>query len=61
MDGFIQAIGSGIAGLIEGSFSVIGQTLRGIVDALSRALPAGMLPVVVFVVLAVTAWQLIKR
>ena len=61
MDGFVQAIGSGIAGLIEGSFSVIGATLRGIVDGLSRALPAGMLPVVVFFVLLVTAWQLIKR
>jgi hypothetical protein len=61
MDGFVQAIGNGIAGLIEGSFSVIGATLRGIVDALSRAMPGELLPLVVFVVLAVTAWQLIKR
>jgi hypothetical protein len=61
MDGFIQAIGSGIAGLVVGSFSIIGQTLRAIVDTLNRALPVGMLPVIVFVFLLVTAWQLIKR
>ena len=61
MDGFAQAIGSGIAGLVTGSFSVIGQTLRGIVDALNRALPGGWLAAVVFVVLFVVAWQLIKR
>ena len=40
---------------------MIGATLRGIVDGLSRALPAGMLPVIVFFVLLVTAWRLIKR
>jgi hypothetical protein len=61
MDGFAQAIGNGITGLVAGSFSVIGQTLRAIVDSLSRALPGGLLPAVVFVVLVVTAWQLVKR
>jgi hypothetical protein len=61
MDGFIQAIGNGITGLVVGSFTVIGQTLRGIVDSLSRALPGGWLAAVVFVVLVVAAWQLAKR
>ena len=61
MDGFIQAIGNGIGGLVAGSFSVVGQTLRGIVDALNRSLPGGWLAAVVFVVLFVVAWQLIKR
>jgi hypothetical protein len=61
MDGFLQAIGSGIAGLVVGSFTVIGQTLRAIVETLNRALPVGLLPVIVFVFLLVTAWQLIKR
>ena len=61
MDGFVQAIGSGISGLVEGSFSVFGQTMRGIAAALDRAVPGGLLPVVVFAVLAVTAWQLAKR
>ena len=61
MDGFAQAIGSGIGGLVAGSFSTIGQVLRAIVNSLNRALPGGMLAVVVFVVLAVTAWQLAKR
>lgn len=61
MDGFANAIGSGISGLVEGSFSVIGQTLRGMVDVLSRALPGAVLPAVVFVILAVSAWQLAKR
>jgi phosphotransferase system glucose/maltose/N-acetylglucosamine-specific IIC component len=61
VDGFIQAIGSGIGGLVAGSFSVVGQTLGGIVDALNRSLPGGWLAAVVFVVLFVVAWQLIKR
>lgn len=57
----MQSIGSGITGLVEGSFAVIGQVLRGIVDSLDRALPGGMLAAVVFVVLVVAAWQLAKR
>jgi phosphotransferase system glucose/maltose/N-acetylglucosamine-specific IIC component len=61
VDGFIQAIGSGIGGLVAGSFSVVGQPLGGIVDALNRSLPGGWLAAVVFVVLFVVAWQLIKR
>ena len=61
MDGFAQAIGNGITGLVAGSFSTIGQIFRGIVDSLDRTLPGGMLAAVLFVVLAVTAWQLITR
>jgi hypothetical protein len=61
VDSFIQTIGGGISGLVGGSFAAIGQALRGIVDALSRALPGAMLPAVAFVVLLVVAWQLIKR
>jgi hypothetical protein len=61
MDGFASSIGNGIAGLVEGSFGFIGQTLRGIVDALNRALPIGLLPVVIFVVLLLVGWQLVKR
>jgi len=61
MDGLFQSVGNGIAGMISGSFSVIGQVLRGTVDSLNRALPGGMLAAVVFVVLVVAAWQLAKR
>jgi len=61
MDGFLQAIGRGISGLVVGSFTVIGQTLHGMVDTLNRALPGGLLAAVVFVVLVVAAWQLAKR
>ena len=61
MDGFLQTIGSGISGLVSGSFAVIGATLRGMVDALNRALPGGLLLAVVFVILVVAAWQLAKR
>ena len=61
MDGFAQAIGQGISGLVAGSFATIGQVLRGTVDVLSRSLPGGMLAVVVFVVLALAAWQLARR
>jgi hypothetical protein len=61
VDTFLQAIGSGISGLVQGSFDTIGSVLRGIVDTLSRALPGGMLAAVVFVVLFVAAWQLAKH
>lgn len=61
MGDFAQAIGNGISGLIAGSFAVIGSALRGMVDTLNQALPGGLLAGVVFVVLAVVAWQLIKR
>jgi hypothetical protein len=61
MDGLLRSVGNGIAGMIEGSFAVIGQVLRGTVDALNRALPGGMLAAVVFVILVIAAWQLAKR
>jgi hypothetical protein len=61
VDGFFQSVGSGLTGMVAGSFSTIGQVLRGTVDAMNRALPGGMLAAVVFVVLLVTAWQLAKR
>lgn len=61
MEGLFQSVGNGIAGMISGSFAVIGSVLRGIVDSLNRALPGGLLAAVVFVVLVVAAWQLAKR
>lgn len=61
MDDFIHAIGEGISGLVVGSFTVIGQTLRGTVDSLNQMLPGGLLAAVVFVLLVVGAWQLAKR
>jgi hypothetical protein len=61
MDGLVGAIGNGIAGMIAGSFAVVGQVLRGTVDSLNRALPGGMLAALVFVGLVVAAWQLAKR
>ena len=61
MDGLLQSVGNGIAGMISGSFAVIGEVLRGTVDALNRALPAGMLAALVFVGLLVAGWQLAKR
>ena len=61
MDDFIHTIGEGISGLVVGSLSFIGQTLRGTVDTLNQMLPGGLLAAVVFVVLVLTAWQLAKR
>lgn len=61
MDGFIHTIGEGVSGLVVGSFSFIGQTLRGIVLSLDAALPGGLLAAVVFVGLVFAAWQLAKR
>jgi hypothetical protein len=61
VDGFIHTIGDGVSGLVVGSFSFIGQTLRGTVASLDAALPGGLLAAVVFVGLVVAAWQLAKR
>ncbi len=61
MGDFIQAIGDGIAGLVTGALQVIGATLRGLVASADAALPGGMLALVVFAVLVVTAWTLAKR
>jgi hypothetical protein len=61
VDGLIQSVGSGISGLVVGSFTFIGQTLRGMIATLDHALPGGILAGVVFVVVCVSAWQLAKR
>ena len=61
MDGLGRAVGDGITGLIAGAFDVIGGTLRGMVDAGNRALPGGLFFVVVFAVVAVVGWNLVRR
>ena len=61
MDGLVRSVGNGITGLVSGAFDAIGGALRGIVASLNAALPGGMLAAVVFVVLIVVAWNLIKR
>ena len=61
MDGLGRAVGNGITGLVGGAFDAIGAALRGIVDAGERALPNGLLWAVIFVVLVVGAWTLVKR
>jgi len=61
MDGLVTAVGNGITSLVSGAFAGIGGAVRGIVDALNRALPGGLLAAAVFVVLVVAGWQLAKR
>ena len=61
MDGFLQSIAAGFGGLVAGSLAFIGQTLRGMVSTLDHFLPGGLLAGVIFVALAVGAWQLAKR
>jgi len=61
MDGLGRAVGNGITGLVGGAFDAIGGALRGIVDAGERALPNGLLWAVIFVLLVVGAWTLVKR
>jgi hypothetical protein len=61
MDGLGQAVGNGITGLVGGAFNAIGAALRGIVDAGNQALPNGLFWVLIFVVLLVAAWTLVKR
>ncbi|MFL5726526.1 MAG: hypothetical protein ACJ765_02880 [Chloroflexota bacterium] len=61
MGDFIQAIGSGVAGLVTGSLQTIGAVLRGITESLNAALPGGLLAVVAFFGLLGGAWVLSKR
>jgi hypothetical protein len=61
MGDFIQAIGSGIAGLVIGALTTIGYVLRTFVDSLNATLPGGWLAVVVFFALLAGAWTLAKR
>ena len=43
MDGFLSSIAAGIGGLVIGSLTLIGQTLRGMIATLDHALPGGLL------------------
>jgi hypothetical protein len=61
VDGFLQSVASGFGGLIMGSLAFIGQTLRGMISSLDQLLPGGLLAGVIFVALAIGAWQLAKR
>jgi hypothetical protein len=61
MDGLFRSVGNGISGLVEGSFQVIGDTLRGMVDAGNRALPGGVFLLVAFVIVVIVGWNLAKR
>jgi len=61
MGEFIQAIGSGVAGLVTGALQAIGAVLRGMTETLNTALPGGLLGVVAFFVLLAGAWALAKR
>lgn len=61
MGDFIQAIGSGVAGLVTGALQAVGSVLRGIAATLDAMLPGGLLFVVAFFALLVGAWTLAKR
>jgi hypothetical protein len=61
VDGFLQSVASGFGGLVAGSLALIGQTLRSMVATLDHLLPGGLLAGVIFVALAIGAWQLAKR
>jgi hypothetical protein len=61
MDGFARSIGDGITGLVGGALSAIGQALSGMVDALSVALPAGLLPVLGIALVVVILWRVIRH
>jgi hypothetical protein len=61
VDGLGQAVGSGISGLVAGAIGGISAAIGGMVDAVSRALPPGALPVIVVVLAVVFFWAVIKR
>ncbi len=57
----LSTVAQGFGGLIIGSLTFIGQTLRGMASTLDQLLPGGILAGVVFLVLVIGAWQLAKR
>ncbi|HEY7524272.1 MAG TPA: hypothetical protein VH720_11545 [Candidatus Limnocylindrales bacterium] len=61
MDQLLRSIGDAISNLFATTFHAVGDALRGAVDAANRALPGGLLAVVVFILLVVGAWALAKR
>jgi hypothetical protein len=61
MGGLVQSVGNGISSLIQGAFDVIGDALRGMVNAGNQALPAGLFWILLFVLAVAGAWTLAKR
>jgi hypothetical protein len=61
VDGFLQSVAAGFGGLVVGSLAFIGETLRVMVATLDHLLPGGLLAGVIFLALAIGAWQLAKR
>jgi Flp pilus assembly pilin Flp len=61
MDDLGRLVGNGITSLVSTAFEAMGAAVRGVVGSLNAAIPFGLLPVVVFVVLLGAAWVLAKR
>ncbi len=61
MGRLVQSVGNGISSLIQGAFDVIGDALRGMVNAGKQALPAGLFGILLFVLAVAGAWTLAKR
>jgi hypothetical protein len=61
MDGLVRSVGDGISGLVGGAISAIAAALAGIGDALTSAIPPGLLPVAGVAVVALVVVALIRR
>ncbi len=61
MDGLLRSVGDGISGLVSGALAAIGSALQGMVDAVSSALPAGVLPVLGVGLALLVLWLIVKR
>jgi hypothetical protein len=61
VDGLGRAVGDGISGLVSGALSGISAALSGMVDALSRALPSGALPVIGIGLLLLVVLAVVRR
>jgi hypothetical protein len=61
MGEFIDAIGSGISGLVIGAVNTFASLVRGMAGTLDSLLPGGLLFVAVFAGLLIGAWTLAKR
>lgn len=61
MDGLLRSVGDGITGLFAGTFSAVGEAIRGAVAQVQALVPGPLLFVIVFGVLLGAAWVLAKR
>jgi hypothetical protein len=61
MDGLLRSIGEGITGLVGGAIAAIGQVFGGMIDALARVVPGGLVTMAGIGLALILVWLVFKR